>query len=103
VVQSDFGLPLELIGRTSAAGSFVETCRRPGARPGVGEPTFRRTPLLLAAILATLTVGLDTFAVYTAVDKILIKPLNSGLYNEAAWERALCSAGETQARGRASY
>src|SRR2546422_7650276 len=37
---------------------------------------FRRTPLLLAAILATLTVGLGTFAVvYTAVDKILIEPL----------------------------
>jgi len=37
---------------------------------------LRRSPLMLAAILGTLTAGLGTFAVvYTAVDKILIEPL----------------------------
>jgi putative ABC transport system permease protein len=37
---------------------------------------LRRTPLLLAAIVGTLAIGLGTFAVvYTAVDKILLEPL----------------------------
>lgn len=37
---------------------------------------FFQKPLFFVAVLATLTVGLGTFAVvYTAVDKILVKPL----------------------------
>ena len=37
---------------------------------------LRQKPLFFAAVLATLTVGLGTFAVgYTAVDKILLEPL----------------------------
>jgi putative ABC transport system permease protein len=46
---------------------------------------FRQKPFFLLAVLATLTVGLGTFAVvYTAVDKILLDPLPyrepNGLY-----------------------